>query len=786
MAGRRRTGARIVLVALLAVLAVTGVALAAARRGGSLDPTFGKDGRVVVALPESASPSQFGPIAPAAGGRLLVAYGSWALGESFVSVIERREPDGALDPSFGRGGSVKVRGGVTALAEDPSGGVIYGGYGTIGRLLPDGAKDKAFDGRHPTRGSFAPVKIAFDAAGRILAGGSVSTGARYHAHEGQSAIMRLDPDGRRDASFGTGGVAWLGQELVSASLGGEFGLLPDGSILVLGTAVEHLAADGTVLPTPKVTDDEKPPSSLVVFPDGSFATASSPLFSPGCTVVRYRPDGSPDPAFAQAGTFIDPGLSECRMQLAPEGGLLIRGVDKTNDDEGTPKLLLLTATGAPAAGFGSGGAVSIPQPTAAAAGGAGWQLQGVAFSPGGQLTVAGGGGDSVGQEGVATLVGLTASGAIDPAFGTGGTVVQSALPPSSTSPRSVVAEPDGELIVSGLTDSGRAFGHPFWMRFGANGKLIPTSSGAPFRPMSRPASELHPAGPGKVYALIHDSGVVIAELTVGGTPVRGFGEDGYARLPDDFRSSSFVVGADGGVTVLGHDRESGRMVAFRLTAAGRPDGRFGRHGLATVRVPGVRHGAAKAGVALPGGGVVLLGTAEEHFAAVMLGPDGRPRRGFGDDGLLRCRCGGIRPSRVDAVLHRGHIYVLAHGVTEEGELTALVKLDLGGRLDRSFAGRGWRKAQLGGNSVALFARGDRLLAVGQQGYFTGPSTVREFRLDGTEDRSYKARASVFAGGRKGVARLSAAMQADGRLVLVGEKRAKLESEGSRLELLGLR
>lgn len=45
---------------------------------------------------------------------------------------------------------------------------------------------------------------------------------------------------------------------------------------------------------------------------------------------------------------------------------------------------------------------------------------------------------------------------------------------------------------------------------------------------------------------------------------------------------------------------------------------------------------------------------------------------------------------------------------------------------------------------------------------------------------------MVAGGHQGVARLSVALQPDGRLVLAGERRTKKEIEGSRLELLGLR
>jgi uncharacterized delta-60 repeat protein len=667
---------------------------------------------------------------------------------------------------------VTVRGSITALAEDPSGGVIYGGYGTIGRLQPNGAKDRAFDARAPrSLGNFGPATITFDAAGRIVVGGSYATGARYHAHEGEAAIMRFEPGGRRDRSFDSDGVVYLGGRL--EGFGGELGLLPDGSMLALGPAVTHVAADGTVLPNPEVTLGEGQ-SSLAVFSDGSFAVASSARSKPGCTVTRYDASGSPDPAFAQAGVFNDPDLSECRLTTAPGGGLLIRGVVEAADGEGTPQLLLLSAAGAPAAGFGGDGTV-----TADAAGGGPVEIEGVIFTPGGRIVVAGGGGDAV-------LLGLAASGAVDAAFGTAGTVVQRATLPSWTSPRAITALPNGELVVIGLTDAGSTSRHPFWMRFATDGKLRRTPSGAPYASIPVIGTQLRPAGHGQVYLLVHRGGPFIAKFEVGGALVDRFGRHGLARLPRGFVALSFVVDPDGGVTVFGAVREGRRMAVYRLTAAGRPDRDFGHRGLATVRVGGATYAQAQAGALRPGGDIVIVGGAEERLAVAELGPNGRLRRRLGRGGVLTYGCGEERPSEVDVVLHRGNVYALTHWSTADGEEVELAKVNAAsGRLDRSFADRGCRPVRVE-TPIGLFVRDRRLLVVGQRGFFSGPAQVRAFRLDGAIDRSFRSSATVAAGGRQGVARLSAALQPGGRLVVAGERRAKTEIKGSRLELLGLR
>ena len=579
----RREG--VAIFALLLSMLFAAIAAAAGGHSGEPDARFGKGGRVVVPLPGAMAPSRFGPIAAGAGGRLLVAYVSESDREHWSTVIERREASGAPDPSFGKGGSVTVRGSVTALAEDPSGGVIYGGYGTLGRLQPNGAKDKAFAAQAPRAGgNFGPATISFDAAGRIVVGGWVSTGARYHAHEGEAAVMRFEPDGRRDRSFNSSGVLYLG---VGSEHSGELGLLPDGSMLVLGPAVMHVAADGTVLSSLKITLNEEQPA-LAVFPDGSFAVASSPLFKPGCTVTRYEASGAPDPAFARAGVFSDPGLSECRVAIAPDGGLLIHGVLERRAARTRRKaLLLLTAAGMPAAGFGSGGSVPVSIPTETPRGEPAG-IGGVVLTSGGRIVVAGGGRDAV-------LVGLATSGAVDATFGTAGTVVQSATLPSWTSPRAMAAEPNGELIVTGLTDAGSIDRHPFWMRFAADGRLRRTPSGAPYVSIPVIGTQLRLVGHGRLYSLVNDDGPSIAKFRAGGALVDRFGRHGLARLPHGFRASSFVVDSDGGATVLGAVQEGHRMAAYRLTAAGRPDADFGHRGLATVRVGGATYVRAQGG-----------------------------------------------------------------------------------------------------------------------------------------------------------------------------------------------
>jgi uncharacterized delta-60 repeat protein len=767
----RRHGAGVAVVALSLVLLATGAATAGA---GGADPSFGNRGVAMPSLPDALARSHFGLVAAASGGRLLVTDVYESDRSEYHTAIERRGADGSLDPSFADEGSVGVAGFVDVLAEDPAGGVVYSGSAGLGRLEPDGSRDKAFDirARYGSANS-----IAFDSQGRIVAVRNNPPGPRYHPHEGELEVLRFEPDGRPDLTFGANGVVYLGQ---AEEVSSEIGLLPDGSIVVAGSRLDHLAADGTVLPSFEEPTDEGRSTSLALFPDGTFAVSRSSYGKPGCTITRYQPDGSVDQGFAPRVVFSEGGRTECALAVAPEGGLLIGEVSEPGHGKTSSRLLLLTAAGAPAPGFGDGGSVHVSAPKQAV-GGAPLTIEDAAFASDGRIVVGGGGEDAV-------LIGLGSNGGVDPSFGQRGTVAQRASLPSWTKPRAIAAEADGELLVTGITDSGSVEERPFWMRLTADGKLIPTSSGEPFASVPLLATHLRPVGSRYLYALVEKGkdGTYVAKFERDGALVKGFGRRGIVPLPHGFESTSLVVDPDGGVIAVGR-LGFARMAAYRLTAAGRAAAGFGRRGLATVRFPGASETRADTGALLPGGDIVLAGLADERLAVAELGPDGRLHRGFGSGGFFTCSCGGARPWTVDVVGHRGHIYVLDHWKGPRiGEGNSLVKVSAAGRLDRTFAGHGYRAVRVG-SPITLFARAGRLMVVGQKSLTSGPAQVREFRLDGSATRSYGGGdRALVAGGSGFTARLSAALQPGGRLVVAGEPRAKREFDGSRLELLGLR
>jgi hypothetical protein len=286
-------------------------------------------------------------------------------------------------------------------------------------------------------------------------------------------------------------------------------------------------------------------------------------------------------------------------------------------------------------------------------------------------------------------------------------------------------------------------------------------------------------------------GPAVTKYTRGGKVVAAFGTEGVAGLPPAFKPSSAVVDRDGGVTVLGSlSKGHGHaMAAYRLTAAGRPDRRFGHEGLAVVDFPGSGGGEgggrAFSGLALSGGRVLLVGRSEGRLGLAELGPGGRPRGSFGRGGKLLCGCDGPPPAATEVVADRGAFYVLSGWELRRSEAASeLVKVTKAGTIDRSFGEHGHQLTKAGG-PVALLARGRQLIVVGTRGFGVEQAIVRAFGLDGAPHGSLGDGATVSAGPLRGQ-QMAAALQPNGRLILVGERLGKEEADGSSLELLGLR
>lgn len=229
-------------------------ALARYNTDGSLDTSFGTNGRVTTDFPGLAA--EIGAIVVQPDGKILVAGAAFPL-FAFLGNFElaRYNPDGSLDAGFGDGGIVTTvfphGSAASALALQPDGKIIAAGTDfvnfsseassdtdfAIARYEPDGTPDFSFGSGGQVTTDFERLNddafaVLLRTDGRIIAVGS----SRGRLSDYDFAVARYLPNGQLDAAFGTGGKT-------STDFTGGFDragsavLQPDGRIVAAGFAI---------------------------------------------------------------------------------------------------------------------------------------------------------------------------------------------------------------------------------------------------------------------------------------------------------------------------------------------------------------------------------------------------------------------------------------------------------------------------------------------------------------------------------------------------------------------
>jgi len=249
----------------------------------------------------------------------------------------------------------------------------------------------------------------------------------------------------------------------------------------------------------------------------------------GVEVVRRTSDGELDPAFGDAGTVSLRGSGRLLVSVAPDDSVFVTGSADTTS--ASPTITRLGVDGTPDPTFSP----DLED----------WPLRSILATADGLLVL------PVGDH--AKLLRLTSTGARDPAFGDGGSVVlpiaRSWASPFSSS--SVVAlRPDGSIVVAGSDDQG----------------------------------------------------LVLVALTPAGQPLPGFGTDGVARLGRLANPDALGIGPDGDIVVVG----GGTVV--RVTSDGELDPSFGPAGARTLDLGVSRDTLLSAATVEADGSVLVAGS----------------------------------------------------------------------------------------------------------------------------------------------------------------------------------
>lgn len=200
--------------------------------------------------------------------------------------------------------------------------------GKIARLHPDGSIDTSFNpgAKNPDPGDVSEVSTISLQGNRILVGGRLS----HLAGQPASALVRLNPDGTRDATFNPPAFSYFSHPSVQVAI--DRG---DGKIFVAGAftsvggqARNHLVmldSDGSIDPSFNPAVNNVVMAALPVSGDrwiigGEFTTVSGQARQ---GITRILADGSMDPTFAAVP--LPSGATIFSLFLQPDGKILYAG-----------------------------------------------------------------------------------------------------------------------------------------------------------------------------------------------------------------------------------------------------------------------------------------------------------------------------------------------------------------------------------------------------------------------------------------------------------------------------
>jgi len=383
--------------------------------------------------------------------------------------------------------------------------------------------------------------------------------------------------------------------------------------------------------------------------DWGYATAVQPdgrILAAGVTnargtydfaLVRYLASGELDESFGDHGvTITDFGHSwdwAYALALQPSGQIVVAGV---SDRSGSKDFALAryTADGRLDPSFGNGGLVITPvRPLTTDI------VHGLAIQPDGKIVAAGVTYDdtvSLRPHGDFMVVRYTPDGDLDPAFGVGGVVTTNFDNESYDEPYAVVLQPDGRIVLGGVSNTGGGTGRIFGAdnlalvrylpngladpSFGDGGKVV-VDAGA----MQESIRALALQPDGAIIAAGRTNGekrgdLLVARFQPNGALDPSFGGPQAGLAINDLGTaeeglSSVVLTPDGSIVAGGvvAPRPNADLAVVRYDGRGHLDRSFGHDGLATADFGG-RDDRLRALALQSDGKVVAVGSSETDFA----------------------------------------------------------------------------------------------------------------------------------------------------------------------------
>ncbi|MEZ6123004.1 MAG: Calx-beta domain-containing protein [Planctomycetaceae bacterium] len=289
-------------------------------------------------------------------------------------------------------------------------------------------------------------------------------------------LVRLNPDGSRDTSFGTAGLTTVVPLVGTNSRVHAITLLPDGRILAAGgdsnnngsAYLVQFNADGTVDSTFGTNGVATPAAGgvikdIVLRPDGRILAATGINGTQYFRFAQFNADGSLDTTFGSAGTVADLSASRLlnEIDLLPDGTFIGAGLGG-----GRISMSHYSADGVQLSGFGTNGRVNYNTGLSN-----GPSARDLAIDPSGRILVS-----FAGDGGISDLDLMIArflpDGSIDSTFGTAGLARVGTSGNNFGSGGRMILQADGRILIGGRANSDMVFA-----RFDSNGQLDPTFNG---------------------------------------------------------------------------------------------------------------------------------------------------------------------------------------------------------------------------------------------------------------------------------------------------------------------
>jgi uncharacterized delta-60 repeat protein len=363
---------------------------------------------------------------------------------------------------------------------------------------------------------------------------------------------------------------------------------------------------------------------------------------------------------------------------------------------------------------------------------------------------------------------------LDPSFGSGGTVIVD-IGEGSEYGHAVALQPDGRILVGGTAESGAVLARltasgAYDAAFGSGG--LATVAGA---------NDIALQADGKIVV----AGAVsvlpgycckfaVARYEADGDPDTTFGDNGVAVLDFAYGANAVAIQPDGKIVAAGSKWGGGdAMAVARLNSDGSPDTTFGGDGTILATFDGWSEGEDVA--IQPDGKIVVVGNAGSYnaptstdFALVRYNADGSLDTSFGDDGEVTTDIG-EGASNYDHINYGRAVAIQADGrivVGGDGVRAAVARYQADGSLDTSFGEDGiamaTRRMQYL-NDLGIDPTG--MIIVGGSGFSpqSGDLALARFDPDGWLDGLTVLDMGVDGSG--GIEALG--VQPDGRVVVTG-------------------